>query len=769
MAGSRRSAVRRLVLLFGLTCAACARRPADPTGVTVIVDGGPASLDPRLGSDEASRRVCDLVFNALFRIVDDGGTVPDLALSSEAPDDRTLVIHLRQGVRFHDGALLTSEDVAFTYRSILEGEVVSFRRADFESVESVSTPDAATVVFHLHRPFAPLLSNLTVPILRAGTGAEAARTPVGTGPFRLIRYRKDEDLLLGRFDGYFEGPSPLTTVRIRILPAESARLLEMLRGSGDLVVNDLAPEHFDRLERTPGFEVAAHDGRNVVYLGFNLAHPPLDDPRVRRAIALAVDRDAIVRHLLSGRARLATALLPPGHWAHDDAVPIRPHDPDEARRLLDAAGHPDPDGSGPAPRFHLSYSAPQSEQAAQIASVLQENLARVGIALDVFTFEWPTFYDDLRSGRFEILTSNWTDIGDPDIYRLRFHSAFRPPHGLNRGGYVNAEADRLIEEGADRADRSVRIASYARLQRLLDGDLPCVWLWHRQVRSASGPRLRGFTLDAGADFRPLWRARVTSGEAAGSPRASASGELSTEGGLDGKRGDGPGADEARRIDAQVHDGRRRPAVGASAVQDQIDAFLELTGRFTGRPGGRLAALVGAGGDDRSTERARQSPGDGMRRETHADGPSSAEQALGERRRREEEREGTGPEGVDERLRSLRDPRGEAGQVAEVSHDHREGHDAWPSLRREDLFHGRRIERVGPEGVERFRRVRDQSACPQHGGGRRQPVRFGTFRIDRDDLRRHRARPRRPRATIRKGPPARGVRGHSSAALREARA
>jgi len=604
---------------------------------------------------------------------------------------------------------------------------VSFRRADFEAVESVSAPDPATVVFHLRRPFAPLLSNLTVPILRAGTGAEAARTPVGTGPFRLVRYRKDEDLLLRRFDGYFEGPSPLTSVRIRIVPAESARLLEMLRGSGDLVVNDLAPEHFDRLAGTPGFEVAAHDGRNVVYLGFNLAHPPLDDPRVRRAIALAVDRDAIVRHLLSGRARPATALLPPGHWAHDDALPIRPHDPEEARRLLDVAGHVDPDGSGPAPRFHLRYSAPQGEQAAQIAAVLQEDLARIGIALDVFTFEWPTFYDDLRSGRFEIVTSNWTDIGDPDIYRLRFHSAFRPPHGLNRGGYVNAEADRLIEEGAARADRPGRIAAYARLQRRLDEDLPCVWLWHRQVRSASGPRLRGFALDAGADFRPLWRARVASGEPA------------SESGLDGEGRDGPGADQTRRVTAEVDDGGGGPAVRAAAVEDEFDPLLELGGRLGGGSGRRLAAPVGTGGHDRSTEGPRQAAGDRMRGEPHADRPAAAEQAVRDRGRRgKDERERTGPEGADERLRPLRQVRRDAPQVADVADDHRQGHRPRPSLRREDFFHRRAVERVRPQGIERFRRVHDESARSEHDGGRRQMILFGTFRIDRFDRRRHRS-------------------------------
>jgi peptide/nickel transport system substrate-binding protein len=755
--------VRTMILLLGCSFAACGRRAADPSGVTVIVDGGPASLDPRLGSDEASRRVYDLIFNALFRLGDDGGTVPDLALSSEAPDDRTLVVRLRQGVRFQDGALLTSEDVAFTYRSILAGEVVSFRRADFEAVESVSAPDASTVVFHLRRPFAPLLSNLTVPILRAGTGAEAARSPVGTGPFRLVRYRKDEDLLLERFEGYFEGPSPLTSVRIRILPAESARLLEMLRGSGDLVVNDLAPEHFDRLEQTAGFEVTAHDGRNVVYLGFNLAHPPLDDPRVRRAIALAIDRDGIVRHLLSGRARLATALLPPGHWAHDDAVPIRPHDPDEARRLLDAAGHPDPDGPGPAPRFHLRYSAPQGEQALQIASVMQENLAQVGIALDVFTFEWPTFYDDLRSGRFEILTSNWTDIGDPDIYRLRFHSAFRPPDGLNRGGYVSPEADRLIEDGAARADRPGRVETYARLQRLLDADLPCVWLWHRQVRSASGPRLRGFELDAGADFRPLWHARIA-------PRSPESDESAAESGLDDERRNRTGTDEARRVSAQIDDGGGGTAVGAASIENEIDALPELPGRLARRSGGRLSAPVGARGDDGAAERARQTAGDRMRREPHADGPSSSQQALREPGRRgEDERQGTGPEGVDERPGAFRHAGGDAPQIVEVAEDHRKGHGARSPLRREDPVDGGRVEGVGPQGIEGFRRVGDEAPRPKHGGCRREPFRFGSFRVDRFDPDRHRARTRPRRATVRKGSPEGGVGGHYSAALRGDRA
>ena len=675
----------------------CGRRPADPDGVTVIVDSGPNSLDPRLGSDEASRRVFDLIFNALFRTADDGGVVPDLAESAASPDDRTLTVRLREGVRFHDGAILTAEDVARTYRSVLDGEVVSFRRADFEAVESVEAPDSRTVVFRLRRPFAPLLSNLTVPILRAGSAAGEAGAPPGTGPFRLVRYRKDEDLLLERFDDYFEGRSALRSVRIRILPAESGRLLEMLRGSGDLVVNDLAPEHFDRLARTPGYEVVSHDGRNAVYLGFNLRQPPLDDARVRQAIALAIDREAIVTHLLSGRARLATALLPPGHWAHDDGVPLRRADPEAARRLLDAAGFADPDGDGPAPRLRLRYSAPSSEQAAQQAAVLQEQLARIGVAIEVFTFEWPTFYDDLRSGRFQILTSNWTDIGDPDIYRLRFHSAFRPPAGLNRGGYESGEADRLIEAGATRSDREERLAAYGALQRLLDRDLPCVWLWHRQVRAASGPRLRGFDLDAGADFRPLWRARVV-------PSA----EPAAERRLDRERGDRPGAHQAGRIGRQIDDGRRGAAVRPSGIEDRRDAPAEVLRDLGGGGGRRLAGAIGAGRDERAAAGPRQRPGDRMRRDAHADGLPPAEQPRRQIvRGGQDDRERTGPEDIHQGSRPVRQRRRDADDVVPIAENHRERHPLRPSLRREDPLHRGFLGRVGAEGIERLGRVGDE--------------------------------------------------------------
>jgi len=482
---------------------ACGPVPDAATTLTLAIDGGPASLDPRLGSDESSRRVNDLLFNGLFRVDERARPAPDLAESYTLPDPMTVVVTLRQGVFFHDGAPLSSADVAYTYRSILEDEVPSFRKGDLAAVRSVEATDPRTIVFRLREPFAPILTDLNVPILEDGAGPHAAQRPIGTGPFSLARYRKDEDLLLLRFERHFRGPAGVAALRVKIIPSETARLLELLKGSVDLILNDLSPDQIARVRHAPGYAVESRPGRNEVYLAFNLHDPALSDRRVRQAIALALDRRSIVEHLLHGAATLATGLLPPGHWAYEPDVTRYEHAPERARALLDLAGYPDPDGPGPRTRLRLTYKTSAGELALQQAAVIQEQVARVGIALDIRSYEWATFYEDLKAGRFQMAVSNWTEIGDPDVYRLRFHSRARPPFGFNRGGYDNPKVDRLLERGAAALDEGERRRVYAEIQRILAIDLPYVNLWHRNVTLSRRRRVQGFRLTPGADFEPL--------------------------------------------------------------------------------------------------------------------------------------------------------------------------------------------------------------------------------------------------------------------------
>jgi peptide/nickel transport system substrate-binding protein len=707
--------------LCAFTAPGCRGLPPDPSGLTIAIDSGPASLDPRIGSDEGSRRFNDLVYNALFRTGDDARPVPDLAREATWADPRTLVVTLHDGVLFQDGSPLVAADVVETYRSILERRVISFRRADLEALESVDSPDPRTVRFHLARPFAPFVANLTVPIARDRGVAEAALGPLGTGPFRLTRYRKDEDLLLQRFDRYFEGPSALTSVRLRIIPAETARLLELMTGGVDMVVNDLSPDQLERVRHAPGFRVMSRPGRNVVYLAFNLDDPILRDRRVRQAIAWSLDREAIIRHLLRGTATLATGLLPPGNWAYNPRVTAYHPDPSRAAELLEAAGY---HGAGaPEPKLRLEYKTTTGELSMQQAAVVQSQLAAAGIAIDIRAFEWPTFYDDLKSGRFQLAVSNWTDLGDPDVYRLRFHSAARPPQGLNRGGYASPEADRLIDEGAWSAEDDVRRLDYARLQELLAEDLPYVPLWHRHVSAALGPRVARFELDAGADFRPLWRVLLAPG-----PGPSA--QASTEDRLDRGRGDGTRANQTRRVDGQVEDRRGASAERRPAVQDEGHPGAEGVRDLLRGGGRRLSGTVRRRGDDRAAHGTGQRGGDRVRGDAHAHRPPSPEQAW---RKivvsRQDECQRPRPE-------SLHQAAGGVRQVADagfggrpIAREQRQGHPVRPSLRLEDQVDRLAVAGIAGEPIEGFGRVRHESPLADDVGGARQDRRAGMLQID----------------------------------------
>jgi len=725
-----RDAPAFIALLHAIAVAGCGPRLDPATTLTVAVDSGPASLDPRLGSDEASRRVFDLLYSGLFRVGDDARPVPDLASSYRTEDSRTVVVTLRPGVLFHDGSPCAARDVVYTYRSILTDEVPSFRKGDLSMLDSIEAPDDRTVVFRLKQPFAPILTDLNVPILKAGAGPGAGREPVGTGPFRLTRYRKDEDLLLARFDRYFLGPGGVRTIHLKIVPSETARLLELLKGSVDLIVNDLSPDQFARVARTPGFIVQERPGRNTVYMAFNLSDPILSDRRVRQAIALSLDRAAMVAHLLHGAATLATGLLPPGHWAYTADVPSYDFDPAAAADLLQRAGYRVPGGSGPRTRLSLTCKVSTSELAQELAAVIQEQLGRIGIGLAIRAYEWPTFYEDLKAGRFQIAISNWTEISDPDIYRLRFHSRHVPPMGFNRGRYDNAEVDRLIDAGAAALDEGERARIYRELQRILAQDLPYVNLWHRAVAAARRDRVRGFRLTSGADFYPLREVTLgpKGGERGSDPTGSA--QPAAEDALDGGNGDGPRADETGRLDRQIDHGGGRSATRRSPVQDQGDLLAESGRHLPCRGRSGLAGAVGTRGDDGARHLPREAGRDRMGGNADPDRVPAAQKEgrkivrCGQHESQRTRPECRGKSPGDFRKFAYGDPHRRL-----VRSDERQRHPFGAALGLKDPLHGSGIARIRREAVEGLRRIGNELPGLKQSRRPTQESRIGTIGID----------------------------------------
>jgi len=266
---------------------------------------------------------------------------------------------------------------------------------------------------------------------------------------------------------------------------------------------DIPPDLADWFRVRAEYEVTSTPGVSYSYIALNMEDALLKNPLVRRALAHAVDRSALTEHLLLGFAQPASSLLPPWHWAFEPEAAEYAYDPALSKKLLDEAGYPDPDGEGGKPRLRLVYKTSTNQLARQQAAVIQEAWARVGVKVEIRSNEWGTFFEDLKSGTFQVAAARWVGIVDPDIYRLRFASRYIPPEGLNRGRYRNKEVDSLLEEGLLSYEEETRREVYSRVQHLIQSDVPYISLYYPETIAVVRNEVDGFVLFPAGDFRPL--------------------------------------------------------------------------------------------------------------------------------------------------------------------------------------------------------------------------------------------------------------------------
>lgn len=505
----------RLALVLALTiCGGCGG-VARPAGNIIVVGttNSATNLDPRVGTDEASQKIHQLIFNTLVRIDSDLRVVPDLAESIDMPDPTTYVARLRRGVLFHDGRELTSDDVVYTFRSFLDPSFKG-RSGAYKVLAAVNPVDRYTVEFKLKTPLGSFPINLVMGIVQAGSGSANTRTPIGTGPYRLREFVADDHVTLSAFERYYGGRPRNDGIILKVIPDDTMRGLELRKGSVDLIVNDLSPDIVWQLQRDGRIQVETAPGTDYAYIGLNLRDPVLSHVEVRKAIGYAIDRDAIVKYLRRGFATTAVGIVPPMSWAFERNVFDFVHDPARAEQLLDSAGFPDPDGPGPLPRLHLSLKTSTTEVYRLQAAAIQHDLGRVGIALDIRSSEFQTLAADVLRGNFQMYTLQFVGVTDPDILRLVYHSQQAPPFGLNRVRYSNPEVDRLIEAAAGATDDRRRHDFYTQAQRLIADDVPYISLWYKTNVAIFQPDLHGVTLSPIADFtflKNVYRDPVRSG------------------------------------------------------------------------------------------------------------------------------------------------------------------------------------------------------------------------------------------------------------------
>jgi peptide/nickel transport system substrate-binding protein len=477
----------------------CVSTRENPDGIVVAMTNSAVDLDPRVGADEASQKAQQLLYNPLVRIDANLRVVPELAESLDHPDPLTYVARLRRGVKFHNGRELTADDVAYTFRTLLDPKFRG-RTGAYTNLRAVDIVDPYTVAFTLKTPFASFPINLVMGIVQAGSGSANARTPIGTGPYKLVSFRPDDRIVLSRFDDYFEGPARNPGVVLKVVPDDTMRGLELRKGTADLVVNDITPDIVWQMQREGKLRIETAPGTDYAYIALNLKDPVLQRVEVRQALGYAIDREAIVKYLRRGFAAPAVGILPPMSWAFQRDVFAFRHDPAEAKRLLDAAGYPDPDGDGPRTRLSLTLKTSTSEVYRIQAAAIQQDLARVGVALQIRSQEFATLLTDMVRGNFQMYTAQFVGVTDPDMLRRVYHSSQVPLAGFNRVHYRNPQVDTLIDRASTAVDDGERRALYGEIQQTVARDVPYIPLWYKTNIAVFQPGIQGVRLSAIADF-----------------------------------------------------------------------------------------------------------------------------------------------------------------------------------------------------------------------------------------------------------------------------
>jgi len=428
--------LRRFVFLMLCTLLTACGGQQSHDDIRMALAQAPINLDPRYASDAASERINHLIYRPLVDFDEHFRPQPALADWQLLSTTHYRFTLLPDRSPFHDGSTLDAADVAVTYGSLLVLKD-SPHTAEFSNIQSIRVVDENTVDFILHEADDIFPSRLIIGILPAEkvqSGHDFSRQPVGNGPLRFLAWQGV--LQLERLaDGQ--------RFMLQEVKDPTVRVLKLLRGEVDLLQGDLLPELVRYLKQQPEIRVDEVKGSNFSYLGFNLQDAQLAKPEVRRAIAHAIDRQALLREVLVGGSREAGSILPPEHWAGHDALPAYEYDPVLARELLQQAGVELP--------LKLTYKTSTDAQRVRFATVLQAQLREAGIALEILSLDWGTFFDDVKHGKFQLYGLTWVGIRTPEIYRLAFHSDSVPPKGANRGRFQDAVTDQLIAQGDWRA------------------------------------------------------------------------------------------------------------------------------------------------------------------------------------------------------------------------------------------------------------------------------------------------------------------------------
>ncbi|WP_442958228.1 ABC transporter substrate-binding protein [Pinisolibacter sp.] len=474
-------------------------------------EGSPENFTPALNTTGTSFDAARPVYNQLVEF--ERGTtkvVPGLAEKWDiSADGKTITFHLRKGVKWHSGVNgfkptrdFDADDVLFSfnrqwktdhpYNKISGGKYDYFADMDMPKLlASIEKKDAYTVVMTLTEPNAPIMANLAMDfgtiqsaeyaemLLKAGKPEQFDQIPVGTGPFQFVTYQKDAVIRYKAFAGYWGGKGKFEDLVYAITPDPTARLAKLKKGECHVM---MAPRPADlaEIKADPALDLKSQPGLNIAYWAFNLTKPPMDNIKVRKAFAAAIDKAAILKEVYQGAGQPAKNLIPPTIWSYNDKVQDFKYDPEAAKKLIAESGVATPIKID---LWWMPVQRPYNPNAKRIAEMMQADLAKIGVEAELKSYEWGEYRKRMQAGEHMTGQLGWTgDNGDPDnFFFLIGCNAEGKPAGQNLSKWCNKDFNDKLAKARTLSDLKERTKLYEEMQVIAKEEVPQYTIAHSVV------------------------------------------------------------------------------------------------------------------------------------------------------------------------------------------------------------------------------------------------------------------------------------------------
>ncbi|EOY7767277.1 ABC transporter substrate-binding protein [Escherichia coli] len=516
--------VRRLATIAPLLVALGVSSTVYAKTLVYCSEGSPESFNPQLYTSGTSVDASAVpVYNRLvdFKV---GTTVlvPSLAERWEiSGDGKAYTFYLRKGVKFHSNKYFTptrefnADDVIFSfmrqkdpghpYHQVSGGTYSNFESLEFSSlITSIDRVDDHTVRFNLSHPEAPFIADLAWyfasvlsaeyadAMLKAGTPERVDMNPIGTGPYQLKQYQKDSRILFTAFDDYWEGKVKLERIVFSITPDSSVRLAKLEKNECQ-VMPFPNPSDLSRIKKNPALKLMSKAGLNTGFLAFNTQKAPLDNVKVRQALATAINKNAIIDAVFQGTGSAAKNLLPPGVWSADSELKDYEYDPEKARSLLKEAGF---DNGMTIDLWAMPVQRPYNPNAKRMAEMIQADWAKVGVKTNIITFEWGEYLNRIKNGEHQAALMGWTTAtGDPDNFFGPLFTCTSANGGSNSAKWCYKPFDEIISQAKVITDQEKRAVLYKKAQQMMHEQIPAVMIAHSTIFEPIRSEVTGYEID----------------------------------------------------------------------------------------------------------------------------------------------------------------------------------------------------------------------------------------------------------------------------------